>query len=94
MDTSTSSAAVPAPVGFSKIGQIALSVSDIDRAVAFYRDTLDMKLFQFQERNAAIEREPHMIARMPDHELGMAFFRDPDGNLLALMSQVSAAVVT
>jgi len=23
---------------------------------------------------------PHLIARMPDHELWMAFFRDPDGN--------------
>lgn len=29
-----------------------------------------------------------MIATMPDHELWMAFFRDPDGNLLALMSEV------
>jgi hypothetical protein len=25
---------------------------------------------------------------MPDHELWMAFFRDPDRNLLALMSEV------
>ena len=29
-----------------------------------------------------------MIARMPDHELWMAFFRDSEGNLLALMSEV------
>jgi methylmalonyl-CoA/ethylmalonyl-CoA epimerase len=28
------------------------------------------------------------VAKMPDHELWMAFFRDPDGNLLALMSEV------
>ncbi len=28
------------------------------------------------------------MAKMPDHELWMAFFRDPDGNLLALMSEV------
>jgi methylmalonyl-CoA/ethylmalonyl-CoA epimerase len=27
---------------------------------------------------------------MPDHELWMAFFRDPDQNLLALMSEVRA----
>jgi hypothetical protein len=25
---------------------------------------------------------------MPDHELWMAFFRDTEGNLLALMSEV------
>jgi methylmalonyl-CoA/ethylmalonyl-CoA epimerase len=30
----------------------------------------------------------HLIAKMPDHELWMAFFRDPDGNLLALMSEL------
>jgi methylmalonyl-CoA/ethylmalonyl-CoA epimerase len=29
-----------------------------------------------------------MIAKMPDHELWMAFFRDPDKNLVALMSEV------
>ena len=30
-----------------------------------------------------------MIAKMPDHELWMAFFRDSEGNLLALMSRSS-----
>jgi hypothetical protein len=39
---------------------------------------------------ARIEGRPHLIARMPDHELWMAFFRDPDRNLLALMSEVRA----
>jgi len=27
---------------------------------------------------------------MPDHELWMAFFRDPDGNLLGLMCEKRA----
>lgn len=31
--------------------------------------------------------EPHLIARMPDHELWMAFFKDSEGNTLALMSE-------
>jgi methylmalonyl-CoA/ethylmalonyl-CoA epimerase len=30
---------------------------------------------------------PHRVARMPDHELWMAFFNDPDGHLLALMEE-------
>jgi methylmalonyl-CoA/ethylmalonyl-CoA epimerase len=34
------------------------------------------------------EDEPHMIARMPDHDLWMTFFRDSETNLLALMSEV------
>jgi methylmalonyl-CoA/ethylmalonyl-CoA epimerase len=31
--------------------------------------------------------EPHLVARMPDHELWMTFFNDPDGHLLALMEE-------
>jgi methylmalonyl-CoA/ethylmalonyl-CoA epimerase len=34
------------------------------------------------------EAEPRMVAKMPDHELWMAFFRDPENNLIALMSEV------
>jgi catechol 2,3-dioxygenase-like lactoylglutathione lyase family enzyme len=37
------------------------------------------------------EGEPHLIARMPIHELWMNFFRDTEGNLLALMSEVPSA---
>jgi methylmalonyl-CoA/ethylmalonyl-CoA epimerase len=36
---------------------------------------------------AAIERPPQLTARMPDHELWMCFFRDPGGNMLALMCE-------
>ena len=31
---------------------------------------------------------PHRVARLPDHELWMAFCRDSEQNLLALMSEV------
>ena len=30
---------------------------------------------------------PHLIAPMPDHDLWMTFFKDPAGNLLALMQE-------
>lgn len=33
------------------------------------------------------EGKPHLIARMPDHDLWMAFFNDPDGHTLALMHE-------
>lgn len=116
--------------GLSTIGQIAVSVTDVARAAAFYRDNLGMKLLfqmpamaffdcggvrlmlspsehgeqyssivyykvadieeayrELQAREVVFEREPHLVARMPDHELWMAFFRDPDRNLLALMCE-------
>jgi methylmalonyl-CoA/ethylmalonyl-CoA epimerase len=129
------STAAAAPFGLATIGQIALTVTDIGRAIAFYRDILGMKLlFQVPnmgffdcggirlmisgsekpdeqygsviyfkvpdiqqahesllQRGAPFEGPPHLVARMPDHELWMAFFRDPDRNLLALMSEVRPA---
>ncbi len=39
-------------------------------------------------RGVVFEQAPEFVARMPDHDLWMAFFRDPDSNLLALMSEV------
>ena len=38
-------------------------------------------------KGVAFEGEPHRIAKLPDREIWMAFFRDPDRNLLALMSE-------
>ena len=119
--------------GLSEIGQIALTVHDLDRAVTFYRDRLRIP-FLFKVPNLAffdcggtrlmlalpetedakpvnsvlyfkvkdIETayktlsnrgvyfidEPHLIAKMPDHDLWMAFFQDPDGNSFAAMSEV------
>src|SRR5579863_3337330 len=44
---------------------------------------------KLKESGVRFEDEPHMIARMPAHDLWMTFFRDSEGNLLALMSEVS-----
>jgi methylmalonyl-CoA/ethylmalonyl-CoA epimerase len=43
---------------------------------------------QMREGGVRFEDEPHMIAKMPDHDLWMTFFRDSEDNLLALMSEV------
>jgi len=119
-------------VALSALGQIALPVSDADRADAFYGEKLGLpRLFRFGDlvffdcggvrlmlegnstkasqtegvclyyrveaidgayeelkaRGVPFDDAPHLIARMPDHELWMAFFRDPDRNLLALMEE-------
>lgn len=39
-------------------------------------------------KGAHFEDAPHVIARMPDHDLWMTHFRDSEQNLLALMSEV------
>jgi methylmalonyl-CoA/ethylmalonyl-CoA epimerase len=42
---------------------------------------------KLKESGVRFEDEPHLIARMPAHDLWMTFFRDSEGNLLALMSE-------
>ena len=120
--------------GLGPIGQIAVPVGNIERAIAFYRDVLGMQFLSqappglgffdcagvrlmldapvktqagnhgsviyyrvsdihapfatLGSRGVRFEGKPHLIARMPDHELWMAFFRDPDENLLALMAEI------
>lgn len=121
----------------TSLGQIALPVSDADRAAAFYGETLGLPLLyrygdlvffdlagvrlmlsaapepdqpaeirptpgvchyfkveNLQQVYAGLLAKgvsfidaPHLIARMPDHELWMAFFHDPDGHALALMEE-------
>lgn len=43
---------------------------------------------ELRGRGVPFDDEPHLIANMPDHELWMAFFRDPDRNLHGLMAEV------
>lgn len=43
------------------------------------------------EGGARSEGEPHLIAKMPNHDLWMSFFRDSEDNFLGLMSEVPRA---
>jgi methylmalonyl-CoA/ethylmalonyl-CoA epimerase len=43
---------------------------------------------RLQGAGAKFEDAPHVITRMPKYDLWMTFFRDSEGNLLALMSEV------
>jgi methylmalonyl-CoA/ethylmalonyl-CoA epimerase len=44
---------------------------------------------KLKESGVRFEDEPHVIAKMPSHDLWMTFFRDSESNLLALMSEVA-----
>jgi catechol 2,3-dioxygenase-like lactoylglutathione lyase family enzyme len=43
---------------------------------------------QMKSRGVQFVDSPHLIARLPDHDLWMTFFRDSEGNLLSIMSEV------
>jgi methylmalonyl-CoA/ethylmalonyl-CoA epimerase len=115
------------------LGQVALTVSDVARSTAFYRDAVGLR-FLFAAgpslafldlgnvrlmlsapegaftpgsgtvlylrvadirashatmlgRGVKFVDEPHLVAPMPDHDLWMCFFTDPDGHTLALMCE-------
>jgi methylmalonyl-CoA/ethylmalonyl-CoA epimerase len=44
---------------------------------------------KLKKSGVRFEDEPHVIAKMPTHDLWMTFFRDSEGNLMALMSEVA-----
>jgi len=121
----------PTALHLSTIGQIAVTVEDIDRATAFYRDVLGVKhlfsgpgmaffdcdgvrlmlslpqgtepgassilYFRVDDVRAAadtlkahdvpFEAEPHLVHKTDTSELWMAFFRDSEGNVMALMQE-------
>jgi methylmalonyl-CoA/ethylmalonyl-CoA epimerase len=117
--------------------QVALTVTDVPAAVAFYRDGVglpqlpipapptmafflmgDVRLMLSQPegglapgggtvvymrvadigaavaamraRGVTFASDAHVVARLPDREVWLADFKDPAGNLLALMSEVTA----
>ena len=42
---------------------------------------------ELERRGVVFTHRPHLIARMDDHDLWMAFFEDPDGHTLAVMQE-------
>ena len=39
-------------------------------------------------RGVEFLQEPHMIAKMPDHDLWMAFLKDTEGNTIGIMCEI------
>ncbi len=50
-------------------------------------DDIDAAYAALKASGVTLIDEPHLIARMPDHELWMVFFRDSEENVLALMEE-------
>jgi len=85
------------PLAFFMCGDVRLMLSkaespefDHPSSIVYFRvDDIDAARSELIGRGVPFDDEPHLIARMPDHELWMTFFRDPDHNVHALMSEVT-----
>ncbi|MBA2641419.1 MAG: VOC family protein [Actinobacteria bacterium] len=63
--------------------------ADHPSSILYFRvDDIEGAHRELGDRGVPFDDEPQLIARMPDHDLWMAFFRDPDRNLLGLMAEV------
>jgi methylmalonyl-CoA/ethylmalonyl-CoA epimerase len=62
---------------------------NIKNASVIYFRCADIALAvrELETRGVTFQSKPHLIAKMDDHDLWMAFFPDPDGHLLALMQE-------
>lgn len=119
--------------GIRGLGQLGVSVQDLDAMTAFYRDALGLRFLfaapgmsffdlggvrlmlslpekgvedahgsilyldvadiaaahaALVARGVAFDGKPHVVHRYPGGELWMAFFHDPERNMVALMSDV------
>lgn len=50
-------------------------------------DDIDTAHAALVAKGVSVERAPSLVAKMPDHELWLCPFRDPDGNILELMGE-------
>ncbi len=57
--------------------------------IYFKVDDIQSATTALHDRGVEFSADPHLIAEMPDHDLWMSFFKDPDRNTLALMSEVA-----
>lgn len=65
---------------------LAKQQKDQYASIIYYKvDDLPSAVETLKSRGVSFEQESELVAKMPDHELWMAFLKDPDGNLLGLM---------
>jgi methylmalonyl-CoA/ethylmalonyl-CoA epimerase len=86
---------VPPKMAFFECGGVRLMLSvpekpefDHPGSILYYVvQDIDAAYTTLQQRGVNFEGPPHLIAKLPDHELWMAFFRDSEGNFLGLMQE-------
>jgi len=82
-------------LAFFQCGDVRLMISTSDKPEPRGGTILYFKVENIQEtfallrgKSVEIVQAPHLIAKMPDHDLWMGFLKDPEGNTLGAMSEV------
>ena len=90
----------PPSMAFFDCNGIRLMLGVADRpeldhpaSIIYYKvDDIEKVHATFKARGVQFVTKPHLVAPMPTYDLWLADFRDSEGNLLALMSEVPRQV--
>jgi methylmalonyl-CoA/ethylmalonyl-CoA epimerase len=82
-------------MAFFQCGEIRLMLGTSEKAelhggtiLYFKVDDIQSTYAALTEKNVEFIQLPHLVAKMPDHDLWMAFLKDPDGNTLGVMCEL------
>ncbi len=85
-------------MSFLQCGKIRIMIATPEAPAARGGTILYFKVQEIQATYAALREQgvvfiqpPHLVARMPDHDLWMAFLADPDDNKIGLMCEMPKA---
>lgn len=82
-------------LAFFKCGDIRLMLTTAEKpeprggTILYYKVAdIHATCAAIKARGVALLEEPHLIAKMPDHDLWMASLKDPANNILGIMCEV------
>ena len=82
-------------LAFFQCGDVRLMLSTPEKpeprggTILYYKvDDIHAMHAALTSRGVKFFQEPHLIARMPDHDLWMAFLKDTEGNTIGVMCEV------
>jgi methylmalonyl-CoA/ethylmalonyl-CoA epimerase len=86
----------PPGLSFFQVGATRLMLSQPEGGagasiVYFKVSGIEAAFEHLKAGHAEIVQRPHLVAPMPDHDLWMGFFKDSEGNTLALMEEKAKA---
>lgn len=82
-------------MAFFQCGDIRLMIGPSETPASGNNVLLYFLVAEIEQAHTALRQKqvefvqsPHLVAKMPDHELWIAFLKDPEGNTLGMMSEV------
>jgi methylmalonyl-CoA/ethylmalonyl-CoA epimerase len=84
------------PMSFLQCGDVRIMLTKPEKpeqdhaaSILYFKvDNIQVAHAALAGRGVQFEDRPHFVAKLPDHDLWMCFFRDPENNLFGLMSEV------